>query len=92
MSDALFEMAQTIRRSHCDRSGREHECVGVVTIKRGEVCLDCPLCGVASDIPGWFSSRAEKVQAIFEAAGISWSSLDMQAKLMSVRKFGELCP
>ena len=45
ITELSFEMAQTLRRSHCDRRGQEHECVGVVTIKRGEVCLDCPLCG-----------------------------------------------
>ena len=42
---ADFFEAQNLRESHCADRGRDHECVGVVTIKKDVVCLDCPLCG-----------------------------------------------
>lgn len=85
-TDTTFEMAQALRRSHCDRRDEpHHECVGVVTIKRGEVCLDCPLCGKGEDIPGWSGTLAVELRLVFDAAGINWDSLHMEAKLNAIR-------
>lgn len=85
-----FEMLQLLRRGHCDRKGQEHACVGVVTIKQGEVCLNCPLCGTGEDIPGWSSDIAEKLSKVMDAAGINWDSLNMDSKRAAVEKFREV--
>lgn len=39
--------AETFRRSHCERKGQEHVCVGVITIHPGVCMLDCTRCGTA---------------------------------------------
>jgi hypothetical protein len=84
-----FELAQVIRRSHCDRAGT-HECVGEVTIGRGEVRLNCVLCGKGELVPGWDSFAAAKLAMIFTAAGIQWDALDITAKVAAVAKYSEL--
>ena len=85
MPNAVFEMAQALRRSHCDqKDDKSHECVGEVTIKRGEVCLDCKLCGKGGEIPGWNHFTAKLLEKCFEAAGINWGSLGMEARLAAV--------
>lgn len=81
-----FDIAQALRRSHCDRKGSEHDCVGEVTIKRGEICLDCKLCGKGSEIPDWHGSIATALELVFEAAGISWQSLSIDAKLAAIKR------
>ena len=86
-SDFTFEMAQALRRSHCDRSDQPHECIGTVTIKRGEVMLDCSLCGHGSDCPAWDSGVADTLSAIFRSAGIEWRSLDHEAKLAAIAAY-----
>ena len=82
-----FDIAQALRRSHCDRREQAHECVGEVTIKRGEICLNCPLCGKGEEIPGWSFEAAEKLRPIFAAAGINWDSLDFEAKRRAVSEY-----
>lgn len=84
MSQSTFDIAQALRRSHCDRQDSAHECVGEVTIKRGEVCLSCPLCGKGEEIPGWSFQVAERCRAIFDAAGVKWDALDFEAKRRAV--------
>lgn len=86
-----YEMAQLLRRSHCDKSGdKGHECVGTVTIKRGEVCLDCPLCGKGEDTPGWNSFIANRLDMILHAAGLQWSSLSVEAQVRAIAKYSEI--
>lgn len=86
MSDAaMFEMAQTLRRSHCDRPGQGHECVGEVTIKRGIVCLNCTLCGKGEHMPGWNSNIAFELEGAFEAAGMDWRALNVEAQVAAIR-------
>ncbi len=82
--DGTFEIAQAMRQSHCDRRDNPHECVGEMTIKRGEICLNCKLCGKGEEIPGWNHSTAKLLEKVFSAAGVSWSSLDMEAKRSAV--------
>ena len=43
--DTLFADAMALHRRYCDRRDTTHECVGRMSVRRGEVCLDCPLCG-----------------------------------------------
>lgn len=85
--DPSFAIAQALRESHCDRKGEEHSCVGTVTIKRGEMCLNCPLCGSDEGPPlGWSSATAAALRCIFSTAGINWDSLDIQAQASAVRE------
>lgn len=86
--NSTFEIAQALRNSHCDRKqDKDHVCVGEMTIKRGEICLNCQLCGKGEEIPGWNHAAAESVKAIFQAAGFDWDSLNMEAKRQSVIEF-----
>lgn len=89
MSDQAFEIAQALRRSHCDRKEQAHECVGEVTIKRGMVCLDCKLCGKGEEIPGWNGAAATSLRLIFAAAGIEWASFDIETKVRVISEFRE---
>lgn len=81
-----FEMAQALRRSHCNRAGHEHECVGEMTIARGKVCLNCALCGPAEHIPGWCSATDNVLRAVFSAAGINWDCLTLEDRVRAIRK------
>lgn len=83
--DAQYEMAMALRKSHCDRDGKEHECVGEVTIKRGEVCLNCPLCGTGEHIDGWDALAARQLENVFHAAGIDWNSLTLDRRVDAIR-------
>lgn len=88
---ATFEMAQALRKSHCDKKDQpNHECVGEVTIKRGQVCLACQLCGTGEEIPGWSNPHAKILSQVFESAGICWDALDLNSKRMAVVKFRQL--
>ena len=87
--DTAFEMAQALRKTHCDRKGHEHECVGELTVKRGEVCLNCQLCGEAEVSPGWNAQSAIELAAIFRAAGVHWESLSLDAQLAAIRSYKE---
>jgi hypothetical protein len=86
-TDFDYEMAMALRRSHCDRKGNEHECVGTVTIKRGCVALDCQLCGSAESIPGYDNRIADKLRVIFDAGGMDWESLAMDVRVRAIRAY-----
>lgn len=86
---ATFAIAQAIRDSHCDRKGADHQCVGEVTIKRGEVCLNCPLCGKGEQIPHWNDRHAKALRRIFDAAGIDWRCLEFEAQRRAVEQYGK---
>lgn len=88
-TDFDYEMAMALRRSHCDRKGKEHECVGEVTIKRGCVYTDCQLCGKGQQFPGWDSRVADMLRVVFNSAGIDWDRLELDAKVDSIRSFNE---
>lgn len=85
-----FELAQTLRRSHCDRAGEDHECVGAMTVRRGEVCLDCPLCGKGEHTPGWNTFTADRLDMIFDAAGIRWDSMTTDAQVKAIQRYDEI--
>ena len=77
MADQTFEIAQALRRSHCDKRGAEHECVGQVTIKRGEICLDCPLCGKGESYPVWDAAIAMELELAFKATWVYLKSFNI---------------
>lgn len=88
MKDFSFEMAQSLREHHCDKKHiAGHQCCGEVTIKRGEVCLSCVLCGRGEDRPGWSSDVEHRCSQIFNAAGISWDSLATDVKVRAMQAY-----
>lgn len=81
MSDIeLFEDAMALHARYCDRKDRPHQCVGQATIKRGEVCLDCPLCGKGDHVPLWKAWLVEHAEKILEAAGVQFHMLNREAQ------------
>lgn len=82
--------AQTLRRAHCshEKAGDpEHICVGICTIKRDGVFLDCTACGSGSEplAPQDYENTATK--AIMEAAGIRWSALTPESQRAAVDEY-----
>ena len=91
MSDETnFEMAQLLRKSHCDKKEDNHECVGEMTVKRGEICLSCSLCGKGEYTPGWSAFIANKLDIIFSAAGFKWDSLTVEAKVAAIKAYQQV--
>lgn len=88
-NDPEFEMAQLLRKSHCDRKseGGAHDCVGEMTVKRGQIDLSCQLCGKGDCIPGWSTINSLRVESIFRAAGVSWGSLNIEAQVAAIRAY-----
>lgn len=82
--NSTFEIAQALRRSHCDLLDKPHECVGEVTIKRGEVCLNCARCGKGEERPHWNHQIANELQVAFKAAGFDWSSMNVESQVMAI--------
>lgn len=68
--------AEEFRQSHCDRKGYEHQCVGVVTINRAEMSLDCRICGTGNESLENIQPLIETAKAICAAAGTDYFSLD----------------
>ena len=82
MTDDEIDKAQDLRRSHCARDDRDHECVGEMTIARSEVRLDCRLCGIQCTENRRFAPdpATARAKAVVEAAGLRWDSLSEEAK------------
>ena len=84
------EVEQAIRRSHCDRKGHEHECVGTCTIGPSGVTLECPLCGTGDVSFGpreYVDSKfIEQAKWICEDMGIAWSSLATEFQVRLVER------
>jgi hypothetical protein len=75
----LFRDAMALHKRYCDRNDTSHECVGQATLKRGEVCLDCPLCGKGDHHP-WRLSLVHQAENIFAAAGVRFQSLNVECQ------------
>ena len=86
MSDELFTDAMSVHSRYCDRQEKEkeHACVGQATLTRGEVCLDCPLCGHGEHHP-WRPQLVAQAEKVLEAAGLQFSSLnrEVQTKVLN---------
>lgn len=50
LSQKESELFRTIHGAHCARRHESHECSGSLTINRGGVTLNCPLCGDARNV------------------------------------------
>jgi len=86
MSD-LGQVAQALRMSHCahrDAGRPDHACVGVCTIRRDGVVLDCAACGHGDEMIAPAEFEAADCRAVFEAAGIRWASLSPEAQAAAV--------
>ena len=77
--DDLYKDAMNLHRRYCDRQDRPHECVGQATIKRGEVCLDCPLCGKGEHHP-WKPQFVQHAEDVLAAAGVQFHSLNRESQ------------
>jgi len=81
-----FKRAVALHGDYCGKKHiPNHKCVGEITIKRGEVCLDCPLCGKGEEMP-WNASLAMKAEKILDSAGIDWSGLSRERQTEVIRQ------
>jgi len=93
---AFCAESETFKRAaalHADYCGKKHipghKCVGEITIKRGEVCMDCPLCGKGEEMP-WNASLAQKAEKIVDSAGVDWSGLSRDRQTEVIRQMGAM--
>lgn len=79
---ALEPFAQALREAHCARGDADHPCVGVVTVNRDGVQLDCKMCG-GEAVPIAPNPRSDEVavaRAAFSAIGLEWDALSARAQ------------
>ena len=90
MSDQeLFADAMALHKRYCDRKDSPHECVGQATLRRGEVCLDCPLCGKGEHHP-WHPQLVERAKDILAAAGMSFATLNRESQTAVLDKLEQI--
>jgi hypothetical protein len=85
----LFHDAMALHKRYCDRNDKSHECVGQMSVKRGEVCLDCPLCGRGEHHP-WRPSLVHQAESIFAAAGVRFQSLNVESQVAVLDKLEQI--
>jgi len=73
----LFADAMALHQRYCNRPNNTHQCPGQTTIRRGEVCLECPLCGPATHHP-WNPQQVLLATDVLNAAGIRWDALNRE--------------
>jgi len=83
--DTLFADAMALHRRYCDRRDTTHECVGQATLKRGQVCLDCPLCG-KGEHHEWKPLLVHVAEGILAAAGVNFRSLNRECQVAVLDK------
>ncbi len=79
MRDDLYGMAMALHKQYCDRQDKQHSCVGVATIRNGEVDLQCGLCGHGTDCPAKWQMR-QHAKTLFEAAGVDFDRLNIETQ------------
>ena len=85
-----FKRAVALHGDYCGKKHiPNHKCAGEITIKRGEVCLDCPLCGKGEEMP-WNASLAQKAEKIVDSAGVDWSGLSRDRQTEVIRQMGAM--
>ena len=88
MPDMLHAVEQALRRSHCERTGREHECVGTLKVAPEGIELNCLLCG-GDGFPYYSFSVREQSKEMARLFGLQWDRLShavQQDVLASVKK------
>lgn len=84
--DDLNERSQQLRREHCARANRAHECLGSCLIDRGGIHLSCELCGDQNIEHEEPEAIAEvRAKAVVEAAGLKWDNLTEDARIEAKR-------
>ena len=69
-----------LRRSHCERSGKAHECLGTVTITPRGYELSCPVCGSTNRDPSYPAAVHERAERLSEAFGLRWELLSVEVQ------------
>lgn len=87
--DDLFNDAMSLHARYCDRKDKPHSCVGQATLKRGEVCLDCPLCGKGEHHP-WRPQLVQQAEDILAAAGLSFHMLNREGQSAVLNKLQQV--
>jgi len=85
----LFRDAMALHQRYCDRRDATHECVGQMSVRRGEVCLDCPLCGKGEQYP-WQPRLVNRAEEILSAAGLNFRSLNRECQVAVLEKLGQV--
>lgn len=83
-------VAQSVRKSHCARSGHEHECVGVCTISPKGIDLACVLCGSDAASFRWLNEDVRNVRSIFTAVGIEFDVLSGEGQARALDAYREI--
>jgi hypothetical protein len=87
--DDLFSDAMALHARYCDRKDKPHSCVGQATLKRGEVCLDCPLCGKGEHHP-WRPQLVQQAEDILAAAGLNFHMLNREGQSAVLNKLQQV--
>ena len=88
--DDLFDAAMALHQRYCDRThNKPHSCMGQVTLKRGEVCLDCPLCGKGDHHP-WRPQLVQQAEELLAAAGLNFSMLHREGQAAVLNKLQQI--
>lgn len=85
----VFQNAMALHRRFCDRQDQSHSCVGQATIRRGEVCLDCPLCGRGEMHP-WKPHLVQHAKDILAAAGMDFHMLHREGQVAVMDKLQQV--
>ena len=79
MTTQEYSVEQAMRRSHCDRSDRKHECVGTMRVTPSGVEFDCQLCGSTSE-PCYSSQVKEFAHEMARLFGLQWDRLSHEVQ------------
>jgi hypothetical protein len=67
--------AEMLRQSHCERKHMSHACVGVMTVNRVGVRLDCEICGCDMETLENVSDVMERAKALCAITGVEFHNL-----------------
>lgn len=87
--DDLFVEAMSLHARYCDRKDNPHACIGQATLKRGEVCLDCPLCGRGEHHP-WRPQLVQAAEDVLAAAGLNFHMLHREGQAAVLNKLQQV--
>lgn len=72
--------AELFRQSHCDRQDRQHQCIGVISIDRNGMDLNCQLCGHGDHNLEDVQILVQDAIDLLRTAGFNYHDLDQQHK------------
>ena len=83
-----YSIEQAMRRSHCDRRERQHECLGTMQVTPSGLEFECPACGGTS-LPYYSAAVNEFAREMAASFGLQWERLSHEVQqdvLSGVRK------